>query len=149
MASRKNFFFLLVSGAAVVALSHTTACSSSKGSGTGAGGTGASGTGGAKTSSTGGTGRTQCPDPISPPGDGTSCAGFAVGQECGGGDEPAYSCVCTQKGSTRVWSCSCSGTCTGGPGGASATGGGGASATGSGGAKGSGGAGGKGAGGGA
>lgn len=83
---------LLVAGSASV-----VACGSSVDTG------GNGGSGGAK----------MCFSPIQGP-PSKSCDDYPVGMECGFGDEPAYSCTCTQTGATRTWNCKMSGTGAGG-----------------------------------
>src|SRR4051812_23804570 len=74
---------------------------------TGAGGSGTtSASTGVTTGSmgTGGSGGAMCFNGLSGPPE-QSCEGYALGMVCGFGDEPPYSCTCTQKGATQEWDC--------------------------------------------
>ena len=75
--------------------------STSSGSSTTAGTGGSGGSGGS--GGAGASGSKECPGALQ--GVGASCAGYDLGQECGFGDEPAYSCTCTKDTAGQTWDC--------------------------------------------
>ena len=87
----RQSFFLLLSGAAMIALSLSTAC----GSGSGTGGNG--GSGGASS---------KCPAPFDgTSAEGQSCASYEAGLACNDSMQAGIQCTCTDQNGSQVWRC--------------------------------------------